>query len=197
MSAPVAAQNPGQPRPAAVKPEKGWIDKGVYHNPFFGLECEIPAGWVLQPAELDSGQNLAGSKLVLLSAFARTPHSAGPGINSAILLAAEGQKSADMEAESPLEYLVAVKRAAHQSGLELTNPPRELRVGAHSLWRADFESEAEDTGISSRYQITEVNLERGYFLSFTVVAASQALAEALLPNLRFVTPRQSPRAKPR
>ena len=197
MSVLVAAQGPGQPRPAPVKPGEGWVDKGVYHNPFFGLECEIPAGWVLQPAELASAENVAGSKLVLLSAFARPPHSAGAGINSAIVLAAEGLRGADIEAESPLEYLVAVKQAANRSGLELTNPPRELRAGTHSLWRADFEGEAENSGIPLRYQITEVNLERGYFLSFTVIAASQALAEALLPNLRFVTPRPSPRAKPR
>jgi hypothetical protein len=186
------AQAPSAKYPPPGPPQAGSISNGIYRNEFFGVECNVPAGWVLRTADMAPGQDANAKSMVLLSAFARTPHTAGAGVDSSILIAAEAQSS-QPEAATALEYLVAVKQAANQNGLELTEPPREVRAGAHILWRADFAGDAE--AAPPRYQISEVMLKRGYFVSFTFVAGSGREAEELLAKLHFLPPARKPAAR--
>jgi hypothetical protein len=168
--------------------DAGAVENGVYHNAALGFECVVPAGWVLETEQMATAPATTdGKALVLFSAFARTPHSEGAGVNASILIAAERQPS-DPDVDTPLEYLVLLKEAAKQGGLELTQPPREIPA-AH-LWRADFASDPESSG-PLQYQISEVMLARGYFVSFTFVADTQQGAENLLSNLHFITPRST------
>jgi hypothetical protein len=182
------AQSHRESRSSAARPDAGWIENNVYHNEFFGLECAVPAGWVVQTPEMATGEQVPGKQIVLLSAFARPPQS-GNGVDPAVLLAAEAQGDGS-GADTPLEYLVAVKEAAARSGMELAEPPRPIRAGAQVLWRAEFTSEPGST--PPRYQVTEVLLRRGYFVSFTVLAAAEPEAEDLLARLRVLPARRSP-----
>jgi hypothetical protein len=185
LAAPAAgAQQASGKHPAAASAlDPGAVENGVYRNPLLGFECSVPAGWVLQTAQMANDQARAGN-VVLLSAFERAPHSAGAGVNSSIVIAAESQSS-DPDVDTPLGYLVLLKEAAHQGGLELAEPPRETRVAQRMLWRADFASDPEASPGLSRYQISEVMLARGYFVSFTFIADTQQDAETLLSNLHF------------
>ena len=133
------------------------------------------------------GKGTAGKEIVLLSAFARPPQT-GNGVDPAVLLAAEAPGEAS-GADTPLEYLVAVKEAAGRSGMELAEPPRAIRADAQVVWRADFTSEPGSA--LPRYQVTEVLLRRGYFVSYTVLVTAQPEAEDLLARLRLLPARRS------
>lgn len=186
FTSPATSQSHGEGR--STRPDAGRFENNVYHNEFFGLECFVPAGWVLQTPEMARGNDTAGKERVLLSAFARPPQ-IGSGVDPAILLAAEAQGDVS-GADTPLEYLVAVQEAAGRSGMELAEPPRAIRAGGQVVWRADFTSEPGSA--LSRYQVTEVLLRRGYFVSYTVLATAQAEAEDLLAGLRLLPAKRSP-----
>ncbi len=190
LAAGAAGQQAAGPRPAAASLlDRGTVQNGIYRNSALGIECAVPAGWVLQTEAISQAESgVKGNSVVLFSAFARAPHTSGAGVNSSILIAAESRAS-NPEVSTALEYLVLVKEAAHLGGLELTQPPRATQAGQRTLWRADFASDPEPGSGPGSYQISEVMLARGYFVSFTFVAGGREAAESLLANLHFTPPR--------
>lgn len=180
----------GAARSAPLQP--GSIGNGVYRNPWFGLACKIPAGWVLRTDEMNEHDDPAGADgkssatsiapgRVLLAAFSRPPLAHGEDVNSSILIAAESAATYPGLTD-PAQYFGPINEITKAQGFDVDEDPYEFEVGTKTLVRSDFEK---DVGSRVMHQSTLVMLARGYAVSFTFIGGTEDEVEELVSGLTF------------
>ncbi len=161
-------------------PDAGGITDGVYRNPSLSFSYKVPFGWVDRTADMREGSEV-GKSLLLLSVFERPPEAPTPGINSAVVIAAESASSYP-GLKTSAEYFGPVSELATARGFKATADPYDFSVGGKLLARADF---AKPSGSSTLRQTSLVMLQKNWIVSFTFIAASDDEIDALLENLNF------------
>ncbi|MGA9510362.1 MAG: hypothetical protein WBV55_17215 [Candidatus Sulfotelmatobacter sp.] len=167
--------------------DAGSVNAGTYRNREFGLNCKIPAGWVLRTKEMNEGddeqpdQESAKSGHVLLAAFSRPPAARGEDVNSSVLIAAESTAEYPGLKEAA-QYFGPVTEIAKAQGFAVAEEPYEFAIGAKTLARGDFQK---DVGSRVMRQSTLVILARGYVVSFTFIGGTEDEVEELISGLSF------------
>lgn len=189
--------------PGGQELDPGSVSAGIYRNKALGLECTIPAGWVLrteemnsqdadtspQGAQRDTETNHGGR--VLLAAFARPPEVKGTEINSSILIAAESL-STYPGLKDPEQYFEPLTEVAKAQGFVVDEEPYDFTIGTKTLVRGDFHK---DVGTRVMRQSTLVFLSHGYAISITVIAGSVGDVEDLIGGLDFAAGGRPPTQK--
>jgi len=179
--------------------DAGSVTNGVYRNKTLGFTCRIPAGWVLRTDEMNArdeqsagnqsadssktgpaAASSAGAK-VLLAAFSRPPDAKGEDVNSSILIVAESA-AAYPGLKDALQYFDPLTEVAKAQGFEIDEDPYEIAIETKTLVRGDFHK---DVGTRVMHQSTLAMLERGYAVSFTVIAGTDDDVEDLIDSLDF------------
>ncbi len=184
FAAVLSAQQPASSsRPAAKAktsiPDPGSIRNGTYRNSSFGFTYKLPFGWVDRTADLQDDSPQAASARVLLAVFERPPQAAGDTINSAVVIAAEPLFSG---LKTPVEYFESLAALTTAQGFQAAQDPQEISVGATKVVRGDF---SKARGTLTMRQTSLVRVEKGYAVSFTLVAGSEDEVNQLIENLSF------------
>jgi hypothetical protein len=172
-------------------PDAGTLRDGTYRNPTFGFSYKLPITWVDRTEEMRQDSSQTSQSQVLLAAFSRPPEAAGESINAAVIVAAESVSNYP-GLKRAAEYFEPLTAATTSKGFTVVNQPYQFLVGTKSLVRSDFRREQ---GPQKMYQSSLAMLQNGYIVSFTIVAANEDEAEALLKNLGFGTSQASPHRK--
>ncbi len=182
-----AQQKPkSPPQRSPQSPDPGATTNGVYRNPTFGFTYKIAYGWVDRTQEmaedLNGDSTEAKKSVVLLAVFERPPVASGDSINSAVVVAAEAASLyPDLKNEG--QYFDLVAASAKSKDLKVVNEPYDYPRGAMPLVRCDF---SKPLGNLTLYQSTLVVLQKGYFISFTFVGASEDEVNSQIESLSFV-----------
>ena len=172
-------------------PDPGTLRDGIYHNPTFGFSYKLPLTWVDRTADMKQDSPPTAGSQLLLAAFSRPPEAAGESINAAVIIAAESVSNYP-GLKNAAEYFEPLTTATTGKGFKVVNEPYEFSVGGRMLVRSDFSREE---GPQKMYQSSLAILQKGYIVSFTVVAGSEDDADALLKNLTFAGAQPSPHRK--
>jgi hypothetical protein len=167
--------------PSSLKVDPGTLRDGVYRNPTFGFSYKLPLTWVDRTDNMRQDAFSPSESQVLFTAFSRPPEAAGESINAAVIIAAE-KVSNYPGLTRAVDYFEPLTAATTSRGFKVVNEPYQFSVGTKLLVRGDFSREE---GSQKMYQSSLAMLEKGYVLSFTIVAANEDEAEALLTNLNF------------
>ena len=130
-----------------------------------------------------------GKSKVLLAIFERPPAAGGETINSAVIIAAESVDSYP-GLKSAAQYFGPLTELTESKGFKVMNDAYEFPVDGRPIVRGDFSKER---GALQMLQSSLVNLERGYFLSFTFLGGSQDEVNDLIGNLSFGGRKRTPR----
>ena len=167
------------------QPPPSSLVNGVYRNPTFGFSYRPPYGWVERTAEMQEDDTSSGKSpdpktsnapktptpQLLLAVFERPPDARGDTINSAVIIAAESAKSyPGLKSPLPTTSDRGPEDGAKSQGFEIAQ--RALRVFRwieNHLAREDF---GKTLGSLPMKQSTLVILQKGFLVSFTVVAGS-------------------------
>jgi hypothetical protein len=175
----------------------GPISDGALKCPRFGFNYKVPFGWVDRTDEMQDGgvsdtestskseaEKPASSRSqTLLAIFERPPAAPGETINSAVVIAAESV--ADYHAvKQASDYFGPITELAEQRGFKTVNGPYTFSVSGKQLVRGDFSKER---GKLTMWQTSLVIIEKGYIVSFTLMAGSGDDVEQLTANLSFAT----------
>jgi hypothetical protein len=172
-------------------PDPGTLRDGTYRNATFGFSYKVPISWVDRTVDMRQDSSQVSQSQVLLAAFSRPPEAAGESINAAVIIAAESVSNYP-GLKRAAEYFEPLTAATTSKGFTVVNQPYEFSAGTKLLVRSDFSREQ---GPQKMYQSSIAMLQNGYIVSFTIVAANQDEAEALLKNLSFGTSQASPHRK--
>jgi len=168
-------------------PDPGVITNGVYRNNFFGFSCKLPFGWVDRTPDMSKSatEGLPDPKksMVLLAEFERPPEAIGETVNSAIVIAAE-PASAYPGLRNAEHYFGPLTELTKSKGLTVINEPYDYPVGTKILVRGDF---SKPVGKLTMHQSTLVLMEKGYVVSFTLIAGIEDEVDGLIEGLSFGT----------
>lgn len=181
------------------QPPPSSLVNGVYRNPTFGFSYRPPYGWVERTAEMQEDDTSSGKSpdpktsnapktptpQLLLAVFERPPDARGDTINSAVIIAAESAKSYP-GLKSAADYFTVVEDGAKSQGFEIAHEPYEFSVGSRTIAREDF---GKTLGSLPMKQSTLVILQKGFLVSFTVVAGSDDEISSLIEGLNFTAAR--------
>jgi len=184
------------PEPGTSAPKTqacGPIADSALKCPRFGYTYKVPFGWVDRTSDTqdeasnappDSDQGTSSAKPeTLLAIFERPPGAPGDAINSAVVIAAEPLKNYP-QIKQASDYFGPITELAEQRGFKVENEPYAFPVGAMQFARGDF---SKQRGKLTMWQSSLVMIEKGYIVSFTIVAGSEDEAEELIGNLSFTT----------
>jgi hypothetical protein len=161
--------------------DPGSLRDGIYRNPAFGFSYKLPITWVDRTEDMQQDSSSSPESRVLFAAFSRPPEAAGESINSAVIIAAE-KASNYPGLKRAADYFEPLTAATTSKGFSVVNQPYELPVGTKLLVRSDFSREA---GPQKMYQSSLAMLQKGYVVSFTIVASTEDEANSLIENLSF------------
>jgi hypothetical protein len=178
--------------------ECGPLSNQTLHCLRFGFTYKVPFGWVDRTVEMNTDSqsannsgnsgsqsntpSSAGSE-TLLAAFERPPGSPGDTIDSAVIIAAEPMTNYH-GIKTAADYFGAISELADRRGFNAEKDPYIFSIGMKRLVRGDF---SKHRGNLTMYQTSLALLDKGYFLSFTLVAGSEDEVEQLVDNLSFGT----------
>jgi hypothetical protein len=163
----------------------GGTQDGIYRNNFLGFTYKLPYGWVDRTADMREGDD--PGKLLLLAAFERPPEATGSTINSAVVVAAE-KISSFSGLKTASDYFGPITELATAKGFSIVNEQHDFAVGTKRLVRADF---SKPRGSLTMYQTSLVMLERGFAVSFTLIAGSTEEIAQLIERLNFAGRQQT------
>ena len=166
--------------PKTSLPDGGTLSDGLYRNAFFAFQIKLPYGWVDRSDEMRQNDDPPKSML-LLGAFERPPEATGDTVNSAVVITAE-KISQFSGLKTAADYFGPITELATARDFKAVNPPYDFPVGTKSLVRADY---SKPRGNLTMYQSSLVMLEKGYAVSFTVIAGSEDEANSLIERLQF------------
>ena len=183
-------------QPAAPKPDSGSITNNVYRNSTFGFAYKLTYGWVDRTREMtdDPGDSPADSNanqksVLLLGAFEHPPEVSGDTVNSAVVIAAEPTSSYP-GLQNAEQYFGPLTELVQSKGFQVVNEPYDYAIGSTHLVRSDF---SKPRGNLTMLQSTLVMIEKGYVVSFTFIAGSEAEMDELMEGLSFAA-KQPPAA---
>jgi hypothetical protein len=177
--------------PKSSLPDSGTLTDGLYRNSSFGFQIKLPYGWVDRSDEMRQNDDPPKSML-LLGAFERPPEATGDTVNSAVVITAE-KISQFSGLKTAADYFGPITELAAARDFKTVNPPYDFPVGAKSLVRADY---TKPRGNLTMYQSSVVMLEKGYAVSFTIIAGSEDEANSLIERLQFGLPAKKPAPSP-
>lgn len=182
FAAPLPAQRPlGRAAPPSPSALAGSLTGGNYRNLYFGFYYKVPYGWVDRTSDMGQQSDQSAQSRLLLAVFERPPEAAGSTINSAVVVTAETISSYH-GLKSAADYFGPISEITSQKGFSVVNEPYEFAVGAKKLIRADY---SKPRGQLTMHQSSLVMLDRGYVVTFTVVAGSDDEVSGLIQNLSF------------
>lgn len=196
----LCAQSKPAQKPSALC---GPLTGQILRCPRFSFTYKVPFGWVDRTSDMNADAqsstnsvsgpddnaapgkqpeqaSSAGSE-TLLAVFERPPGAPGDTVDSAVVIVAEplanyhGVKTA-------ADYFGAIAELAERRGFSVVNDPHSLAIGAKHLVRCDF---SKPRGKLTMHQTSMAMIEKGYIVSFTVVAGSEDEVNDLIANLSF------------
>ena len=174
----------GQTKPpaAAVDPDEGSVENGVYISDFFHFTYKLPEAFEVDEAFLADLQDQSNSTFVLLAA--QGPLSGEDRRDMVVIMA-------DQQATTAETYVEKVTREyAQQQAFEILKPPYPVIIGGKPFYRADFRKEG-------TYQSAVFTVLKGYAVGFSVAAPNEEAMNALiesLNSLKFLSPVPAPKA---
>jgi len=156
----------------------------------FGFSYTVPFGWVDRTGDVqgDREETVEGQSSgrishseVLLAVFERPPNAPGNTINSTVLIAAESLANYP-RLKTAADYFAPISEVAEQRGFKAVDEPYAFPVGSKRLVREDFRA---PRGKLTMYQASLATIERGYIVSFTVIAGSEDEIEDLIGRVSF------------
>ena len=185
----------------------GTVVNGVYRNRALGLNCKIPAGWVLRTEEMNAreedeassepdknphfsqNQGEVGHPMyqdqggkVLLAAFSRPPDAKGEDVNGSIVIAVEKVETYPGLKEAA-QYFGPLTEVSKAQGFTVDEDPYEMEIGTKVVVRGDFHK---DVGTRVMRQSTLAFLAQGYAVSITLIGGTEDEVEDLVDGIGFV-----------
>ncbi len=173
----------------------GPMGGGLLTCSHFGFTYRVPFGWVDRTGDMqrsdadasagelkdDAGSASANGAEALLAAFERPPGAPGETINSAVVIAAEGQVNYH-GVKTAADYFGPIAELAERRGFKVVNEPHKFSSGEKQLVRGDF---SKQRGKLTMWQSWLVMIEKGYIVSFTFVGGSEDEVDGLIRKLTF------------
>ena len=119
--------------------------------------------------------------LLLLAIFERPPEARGETVNSAVVITAEST-SAYPGLKTAADYFGPLTDVTTGKGFTMVNEPYYSSIGTRKVVRGDFSRKIGDV---TMYQSSIVTLEKGYFVSFTLLGGSQDEVNELIERLQI------------
>lgn len=161
--------------------ELGSIDDGIYSNSRFGFQFKVPFGWVDRTEQMRDPAADTDKSLLLLAIFERPPEARGETVNSAVVITAEST-SAYPGLKTAADYFGPLTDVTTGKGFTMVNEPYYSSIGTRKVVRGDFSRKIGDV---TMYQSSIVTLEKGYFVSFTLLGGSQDEVNELIERLQI------------
>jgi hypothetical protein len=154
-----------------IDPDEGSVTGNTYRSRYFRFWYTFPEGLDVDENFMQGEEDESKQAFVLLAAYGGASADGRKGV----VISAD--RNIDPNTRTATDYLVKMMRENYQpNGFEVVSGPRELSLASRPFCRIDYRKE----GI---YQSAVATLARGYVLTFTLAAPTQAEVEQLFGTL--------------